>query len=72
MAKKIKSIVTGGYGFIGSHLVDYLLAKDHQVIVVDNLTSGNLKNLEHINKDLFLFFNEDINYINVNPKKLKS
>lgn len=64
MANKIKSIVTGGYGFIGSHLVDYLLAKGHQVIVVDNLSSGNLKNLDHINKDLFLFFNEDINNIN--------
>lgn len=52
-------IVTGGAGFIGSHLTEQLLSKDHQVTVIDNLITGYLKNLpEHPNlkflkKDIF-------------------
>ena len=44
MIKK-KCIVTGGCGFIGSHLVDYLIKKNFQVCVIDNLSTGKLKNL---------------------------
>jgi UDP-glucose 4-epimerase len=44
-------IVTGGAGFIGSHLVERLLADGHRVRVLDNLSTGRLKNLEHLASD---------------------
>lgn len=44
----MKALVTGGAGFIGSHLVDFLVEKGLEVIVVDNLSMGNLKNIHHI------------------------
>ncbi len=44
----MKVIVTGGCGFIGSHVVDLLLGHDHEVIVLDNLSSGRLVNLNHV------------------------
>ncbi len=43
----MKTLVTGGCGFIGSHMVDRLLNDGHEVIVIDNLSSGTVKNLEH-------------------------
>ena len=46
-AKKI-SVVTGGAGFLGSHLSDRLLEAGHQVIAIDNLLTGNLRNIEHL------------------------
>jgi UDP-glucose 4-epimerase len=41
-----KVLVTGGAGFIGSHLVDRLISLNNSVIVFDNLISGNLENLD--------------------------
>lgn len=43
----MKAVVTGGAGFIGSHLVDRLVAEDMEVVVIDNLSNGRLDNLEH-------------------------
>jgi dTDP-glucose 4,6-dehydratase len=55
------SIVTGGCGFLGSHLADYLLGQGHRVICVDNLDTGSLQNIEHIaNGDDFRFVNHDL------------
>ena len=48
--KKIKSIVTGGAGFIGSNLVDKLVNRGHKVIVIDNFISGKKNNLSHHSK----------------------
>jgi dTDP-glucose 4,6-dehydratase len=41
-------LVTGGAGFLGSHLCEELLRRDHRVICVDNLETGSLRNIEHI------------------------
>jgi dTDP-glucose 4,6-dehydratase len=60
-AKQPTSVVTGGAGFLGSHLVDYLLARGHKVIAIDNLITGSEKNIAHIagNKD-FKFIKQDV------------
>src|SRR5437868_8763672 len=54
------AVVTGGAGFLGSHLCEYLLEKGHRVICVDNLESGSLENLEHLRDDDFAFCNHDV------------
>jgi dTDP-glucose 4,6-dehydratase len=54
------SVVTGGAGFLGSHLCDFLLARGHRVICVDNLVTSSLRNLEHITTDDFVFLNHDV------------
>lgn len=43
----MKAVVTGGAGFIGSHMVDLLVEKGYEVVVVDNLANGRLENIEH-------------------------
>jgi dTDP-glucose 4,6-dehydratase len=54
------SLVTGGAGFLGSHLCDALLERGHRVICVDNLETGNLANIEHIRRPEFTLLNVDI------------
>jgi dTDP-glucose 4,6-dehydratase len=53
-------LVTGGAGFLGSHLCDELLRRDHRVICVDNLETGTLANIEHIRAANFVHLNVDI------------
>ncbi len=55
----MKTIVTGGAGFIGSHLVEHLLDHQHDVVVLDNLSTGNFKNIEKF-KDKISFINCDL------------
>jgi dTDP-glucose 4,6-dehydratase len=53
--------VSGGAGFLGSHLCDYLLAQGDRVICIDNLDTGSLQNIEHLrNGEDFLFVNHDV------------
>ncbi|TML15409.1 MAG: SDR family oxidoreductase [Actinobacteria bacterium] len=54
------AVVTGGAGFLGSHLCDHLVAKGYRVICVDNLDTGSLQNVEHLRGDEFLFINQDV------------
>ena len=53
-------VVTGGAGFLGSHLCDHLLEQGHRVICVDNLETGSLQNIAHIRDPAFEFRNIDI------------
>jgi dTDP-glucose 4,6-dehydratase len=53
-------LVTGGAGFLGSHLCDELLQRGNRVICVDNLETGSLANIEHIRTDDFVHLNIDI------------
>src|SRR5919205_1343530 len=53
-------LVTGGAGFLGSHLCDELLRRGHRVVCVDNLETGSLNNIEHIRVPEFRFLQSDI------------
>ncbi|MEK6252951.1 MAG: GDP-mannose 4,6-dehydratase, partial [Actinomycetota bacterium] len=53
-------VVTGGAGFLGSHLCEALLERGHRVICIDNLETGSLANIEHIRDERFSFVNHDI------------
>jgi dTDP-glucose 4,6-dehydratase len=54
------AVVTGGAGFLGSHLCDALIARGLRVISIDNLDTGSLQNVEHLRGDSFLFVNHDL------------
>ena len=63
----MRILITGGAGFIGSHLCDRMLAEGHTVIAMDNLITGSTRNIEHLaGRDDFSFIKHDVtNYIYV-------
>ncbi|HZY43936.1 MAG TPA: UDP-glucuronic acid decarboxylase family protein [Anaerolineae bacterium] len=63
----MRVLITGGAGFLGSHLCDKFLAEGHSVIAMDNLITGNTRNIEHLaGNDRFLFIKHDVtNFIYV-------
>lgn len=68
----MKYLVTGGAGFIGSHLADSLLKNGDSVIVIDNLSTGRLENIQHnLSKDKFEFVEGDILNSNLMDKFCK-
>ncbi len=68
----MKNLVTGGAGFLGSYLIEKLLEKKEKVICIDNLSTGQIKNISHLFKnDLFEFINHDvINPIEINCDRI--
>jgi dTDP-glucose 4,6-dehydratase len=59
--KQPVSVVTGGAGFLGSHLTDRLLAEGHRVIAIDNLVTGHLSNIEHLaGNENYRFIKQDV------------
>jgi dTDP-glucose 4,6-dehydratase len=61
----VRVLITGGAGFLGSHLCDKFLAEGHEVIAMDNLITGSTQNIEHLaGNEQFLFVKHDVtNYI---------
>jgi dTDP-glucose 4,6-dehydratase len=66
----MRSLVTGGVGFLGSHLCDKLLAEGHQVVCLDNLITGDIININHLQGNpKFNFVHYDVtNYLDIEGK----
>ncbi len=61
MSERVRSLVTGGAGFLGSHLCDRLIREGHEVICVDNLITGSVDNVAHLfGNDAFRFIKHDV------------
>lgn len=59
--ERIHSLVTGGAGFVGSHLCDFLIRQGHSVVCVDNLITGKMENIAHLRRhSRFRFIKQDI------------
>ena len=66
MARTSIAVVTGGAGFVGSHLCEYLLGRDWRVICIDNLDTGSLENVHHLRDERFEFrYHNCVEYIDV-------
>lgn len=63
----MRVVVTGGAGFLGSHVAETLLDRGDEVVVIDNLCTGNLRNIEHLaDHDAFTFIRHDVSdYVHV-------
>jgi dTDP-glucose 4,6-dehydratase len=62
----VRVLVTGGAGFIGSHLCEFLLGKGCEVVCLDNLLTGTTDNIDHLRSERFAFIKHDVtNYIYV-------
>jgi dTDP-glucose 4,6-dehydratase len=60
----LRIVLTGGAGFLGSHLVDRLLQEGHEVVCIDNLSTGTIDNIAHIHDPQFQFIHYDVtNYV---------
>ncbi len=67
----MRVLVTGGAGFLGSHLCDHLLKNDHEVICMDNLITGNIENISHLSgNERFRFIKHDVTEYIFLPGKL--
>lgn len=66
----MRILITGGAGFVGSHLVDRFLDEGHQIVVMDNLITGNIDNIsQHFGNQKFEFIHHDVsNFIHVPGK----
>jgi dTDP-glucose 4,6-dehydratase len=72
MAKNERVLITGGAGFIGSHLCDRFLKEGFHVIAMDNLITGDLRNIEHLFKNAdFEFYHHDVSKFVHVPDDLK-
>jgi dTDP-glucose 4,6-dehydratase len=71
MSSRKRILITGAAGFLGSHLCDRFIKEDYHVIAMDNLITGDLRNIEHLFKlENFEFYNHDVsNFVHV-PGKL--
>jgi len=60
----MRTVITGGAGFLGSHLCDALLARGDEVVCIDNLITGSIDNIAHIRSSKFTFVHYDVtNYL---------
>jgi dTDP-glucose 4,6-dehydratase len=70
MKRPIRVLITGGAGFLGSHLCEHFLAQGHSVVAMDNLITGDLNNISHLfGNERFIFVKQDVtNFIHVSGK----